>query len=80
MRGIAATFGDVTDAAHARSELGELDPPPAVAGGVLGAAGRKEDGAILLAIHVGDDRVELVRAIVERNGGTVVDVIAIRDV
>jgi hypothetical protein len=79
MRAIAATFPAASDVADARAELGALVPSPgAMAGGVLGAAGRQEDGAILLAIHIDDDRVQLVRAIAETHHGTVIDVIELR--
>jgi hypothetical protein len=76
MRGVAATFMDAFDAAQARADLDALDPAPAsIAGGRLGAAGRQDDGAILLAIHIDEARVDMVRTIVERHRGEVIDVI-----
>jgi hypothetical protein len=79
MRAIAVVFLDGTDAAAARADLEGLDPPPAaIAGGLLGAAGQRRDGDILLAIHVDDERVGQVRAIVERHRGEVLDVIRVR--
>jgi hypothetical protein len=76
MQAIAAAFGAEGDVLGTRAALAALGPPPrAVAGGILGAAGQANDGASLLAIHIEDERVGLVRAIIEEHGGTVLAVI-----
>jgi hypothetical protein len=78
MRGVAAVFMHAGDALAARVALEALQPPPAtVADGRLGAAGEADDDAILLAIHIEDDRVEVVRMVVAEYGGRVIAVVRI---
>jgi hypothetical protein len=76
MRAMAVTFADAADGLRARAAVEAMEPAPAgIGAAVLGAYGQKDDGAYLLAIHIEDERVDLVHAIVEGHGGKVIDIL-----
>lgn len=68
-------FREPADGLAARREIEGLVDPPHVAGALLGDWGQPDDGATLLAVHVGDERVSEIEAIVERLGGSVMSVL-----